>query len=53
MRRCCAVLCCVPHRERLGLADAYAYELCIQHGTCLRGLEKEGIPHDREQFLKV
>ena len=33
--------------EKLGLPEGEPYNLYKKHGTCLRGLEKEGIKHDR------
>lgn len=39
--------------EKLGLPDGEPYRLYKKHGTCLRGLEKEGIVHDRDEFLRV
>ena len=40
-------------KDKLGLSDGKSYELYKAHGTCLRGLEKEGIEHDRADFLKT
>lgn len=40
---------CVQH---LGVTHEKAFALYRQHGTCLKGLEVEGIPHDREHFLE-
>ncbi len=39
--------------ENLGLPDGKPYQLYKKHGTCLRGLEKESIAHDREDFLRT
>ena len=39
--------------ENLGLPDGEPYRLYKKHGTCLRGLKKEGIVHDRDEFLRV
>ena len=33
--------------EKLGLPEGEPYNLYKKHGTCLRGLEKEGVKHDR------
>mmetsp|Transcript_60135 Transcript_60135/g.130420 ORF Transcript_60135/g.130420 Transcript_60135/m.130420 type:complete len:276 (-) Transcript_60135:223-1050(-) len=41
---------CVQH---LGITYEKSVELYKQHGTCLKGLEVEGIPHDREHFLET
>ena len=38
--------------EKMKLPKGKPYELYKAHGTCLRGLEKESIPHDRDEFLK-
>jgi pyrimidine and pyridine-specific 5'-nucleotidase len=40
-------------KEKMGLPDGEPYNLYKRHGTCLRGLQKEEIPHDREDFLKT
>ena len=37
--------------KQLGLENGKAYELYKKHGTCLRGLQMEGIPCDVEDFL--
>jgi putative hydrolase of the HAD superfamily/pyrimidine and pyridine-specific 5'-nucleotidase len=39
--------------ENLGLPEGEPYNLYKKHGTCLRGLVKENIKHDREDFLQV
>jgi len=36
----------------LGLPTGKAFELYQSHGTCLRGLIEENIPHDTEDYLK-
>lgn len=38
-------------RVELGLTYERAHELYKTYGTCLKGLEVEGIPHDRDHFL--
>ncbi|KAG8468485.1 hypothetical protein KFE25_013568 [Diacronema lutheri] len=37
----------------LGITYEKSVELYKQHGTCLKGLEAEHIPHDREHFLET
>jgi putative hydrolase of the HAD superfamily/pyrimidine and pyridine-specific 5'-nucleotidase len=39
--------------EQLGITHEKSVELYKQHGTCLKGLEVEGIPHDRDHFLET
>jgi putative hydrolase of the HAD superfamily/pyrimidine and pyridine-specific 5'-nucleotidase len=38
--------------EHLNISHEKAFELYQLHGTCLKGLEVEGIPHDRDHFLE-
>eukprot|EP01052_Picozoa_sp_SAG31_P006373 SAG31_NODE_292_length_18283_cov_10.859859_16_plen_90_part_00 len=41
------------YTAKMQLPDGVSsFDLYKRHGTCLRGLEKENIPHDREDFLK-
>ncbi|KAJ1623651.1 Haloacid dehalogenase-like hydrolase [Pavlovales sp. CCMP2436] len=39
---------CVKH---LGISVEKSFQLYKEHGTCLKGLEAEGIPHDAAHFL--
>lgn len=38
--------------QHLGITYEKSVALYRQHGTCLKGLEAEGIPHDRDHFLE-
>jgi len=39
--------------DRLGISYEKSVELYKVHGTCLKGLEVEQIPHDRDHFLET
>lgn len=41
---------CTRH---VGVSYEKSVELYKKHGTCLKGLEVEGIPHDRDHFLET
>lgn len=39
--------------RHLGISHEKSFALYKQHGTCLKGLEVEGIAHDRDHFLET